>query len=240
MRARKRLDDKMALKQILAWTFLAASPCLLAEGLERYKQVSVTNTDRAPFMPGGTIRVNDSSGHVMVEGWDQSEVEVTVVKSMPYGYNKDQATQKLDRVKVSMQRLSPTELAIATVPSHRGKVMIDYQIHVPRDSKLVIHSVSNYILVSRVSGEIEATCSRGDIVVMLPDAGQYSIDAKSKFGNVFSDFEGRSHSPHLIGDQFASTNSAPSRRIYLRVRSGGITIKGLPAIADVTMQGGAK
>ena len=72
--------------------------------------------------------------------------------------------------------------------------MIDYQIHVPRDSKLVIHSVSNYILVSHVSGEIEATCSRGDIVVMLPDAGPYSIDAKSKFGNVLSDFEGRSHS----------------------------------------------
>ena len=71
--------------------------------------------------PGGTIRVNDSSGHVMVEGWDQSEVEITVVKSMPYGYDKDQATQKLDRVKVSMQRVSPTELAISTLPESSGE-----------------------------------------------------------------------------------------------------------------------
>ena len=84
----------MAPKQLLAWTLLAASPCLLAEGPERYRQVSVTNTDRTTFAPGGTIRVNDSSGHVMVEGWDQNEVEVTVVKSMPYGYNKEQAGEE--------------------------------------------------------------------------------------------------------------------------------------------------
>lgn len=237
MHARKRLDDKMAPKQFLAWTLLAASPCLLAEGGDKYRQVSVTNTDRTALAPGGTIRVNDSSGHVMVEGWDQNEVEVTVVKSMPYGYDKNRASQQLDRVKVSMQRVSPTELAITTLPSHRGKVMIDYQIHVPRDSKLVIHSVSNYIFVSRVSGEIEATCRRGDIVVMLPDAGPYSIDAKTKLGNVFSDFEGHSHSLHLVGDQFASTGTAPSRRIYLRVGSGGISIKGLPAVAEVRAPG---
>src|SRR5580704_8258830 len=127
----------MTLKPILAWTLLAASPCLLAEGPEKYRQTVVTSTDRMSFAPGGTIRVNDSSGHVMVEGWDQAEVEITVVKSMPYGFDKDRATQQLDRVKVNTERVSPTELAISTLPSHRGKVVVDYQIHVPRNSKLV-------------------------------------------------------------------------------------------------------
>jgi hypothetical protein len=226
----------LKLKWILAWTLLSASPCLHAEGPEKYRQVSVTNTDRINFAPGGTIRVNDSSGHVMVDGWDQNEVEITVIKSMPYGFDQDRAKQQLDRVKVAMERVSPTELAISTNPTHRGEVTIDYEIHVPRDSKMVIHHVGGYVMVSHVSGDIDASVRRGDIVVMLPDAGPYTIDAKSKLGLVQSDFEGHSKLLHLIGDQFSSAPKSPSTRIYLRVGWGGITIKGLPAIAEVTKQ----
>ena len=222
----------MTTKQIFLLTVFAV-PCLLAKGPET-RQASVTSTDRMNFAPGGTIRVNGSSGHVMVEGWDQPEVEITVVKSMPYGYDKDRAAKELERVQIKSERVSPTELVISTLPNHRGKVMVDYQIHVPRDSKLVIHHVSNYVFVSHVSGEIEATCSRGEIVLMLPDAGPYSVDAITKFGTILSDFTGDAHSQYLVGERFSTANPAPARLIYLRMGLGGITIKGLPAISEVT------
>jgi hypothetical protein len=219
---------------------MALSLYLHAEGPEKYRQISVSNTERINFAPGGTIRVNDSSGHVMVEGWDQNEVEITVVKSMPYGYDKDRAQQQLNRVKVNTQRVSPTELAISTVPSHRGKVTVDYEIHVPRDSKLVIHHNGGYVLASQVSGDIEATCRRGDIIVMLPDPGPYSIDAKSKLGNVLSDYTGDTHLlRYLVGERYASPNPAPAHRIYLRVGMGGITIKQLPLKAEVPVAASA-
>ena len=223
----------MTTKQI-GVSFLLTASCLLAKGPETNRQASVTSTDRMSFAPGGTIRVNDSSGHVMVEGWDQPEVEITVVKSMPYGYDKDRAAKELEGVRINTEHVSPTELAISTVPSHRGKVVVDYQIHVPRDSRIVIHHVGGYVLVSHVSGEIEATCRRGDIVLMLPDAGPYTVDAKTKFGTILSDFGGDAHAQHLVGERFSSANPAPSRRIYLRMGFGGITIKGLPAISEVT------
>ena len=105
---------------------------------------------------------------------------------------------------------------------------------------MVIHHIGGYVLVNHVSGEIEATCRRGDIVLMLPDAGPYSVDAKTKFGTILSDFEGDAHGQHLVGERFASANQASARRIYLRMGLGGITIKGLPAISEVTAPVGAK
>jgi hypothetical protein len=223
----------MTTKQIAFLLTVCAAPGLLAKG-PATKQAAVTSTDRMSFAPGGTIRVNDSSGHVMVEGWDQSEVEITVVKSVPFGYDKDRAAKELEGVRINTEHVSPTELAISTVPSHRGKVVVDYQIHVPRDSRIVIHHIGGYVLVSHMSGEIEATCRRGDIVLMLPDAGPYSVDAKTKFGTILSDFEGDAHAQHVLGERFSSANPAGARRIYLRMGLGGITIKGLPTISEVS------
>ena len=83
-------------------------------------------------------------------------------------------------------------------------------------------------LVSRVTGEIEATSRSADIMLMLPGPGPYSIDAKSKFGSVASDFSGANHRTKLMGEQFAGANPPPARRIYLRIGFGGITIKEVP------------
>ena len=93
----------------------------------------------------------------------------------------------------------------------------------------MIHHGAGYLMVSRISGDIEASSRSGDIVLMLPDPGPYSIDAKSKFGSVSSDFAGTTHRKRLVGEQFASANPPPSHRIYLRMGLGGITIKEVPS-----------
>jgi hypothetical protein len=107
-------------------------------------------------------------------------------------------------------------------------------LRVPRDSKLVIHYGTSSVFVSDVTGDIEATYSRGDIISMLGDSGSYTIDAKSKFGTVSSDFEGTAHiSRYRLGERYATANSPSSRRIHLRMGFGGITINAMPPEASV-------
>ncbi len=223
------------MKRRLLLTMLGLSATLFADKVTTATQQQTSHSDRLDFAPGGTIRFEGSYGSLIVDGWDQPQIEVTVTKSMPYYYEKDRGAKNLERVKVSAVRKSPTEATISTVlPSHNnpfssstGSVRMDYQVHVPRDSHLVIHHGSGYVMISNVSGEIEAKASRGDIMVLESGPGPYNIDAKSTFGNVLSDFTGDDHSQHLVGERFTEANAG--QRIYLRMGFGGITIKNLQA-----------
>ncbi len=215
---------------------------------EEFKQAQVTNTERVNFAPGGLIRLNNSYGEMSVEGWDRPEVEVTIVKSTPFDYHAahpEVASQHMEAVRIVTERRSDTELAIGTILPARGGhfstllgrttkggVMLEYQIHVPRDSRLAIHHGTGSVSVSEVTGDIEATVGRGDIMIWLPpdpySAGSYSIDAKTKLGRVSSELEGAAVSQYVIGQHFTRVNPpAPPHRLYLRVGFGGITILGI-------------
>jgi hypothetical protein len=220
-------------------SLLGIAPLLFAE--EKLHQDQASTTDRMNFAPGGTIRINPSYGDLRVEGWDLPEVEITEVKSMPFDYKPeqpDEASRHLENVHIVTERKSSTEIVISTtLPTRSGlfslflphkttdSVAIEYKIHVPRNSNLVIHHGMGSVLVGDVTGNIEATCGRGDIVLMLPETGAYSFDAKSKLGAVVSDFGG---TPRLrryrLGERYAAERS-PSSEIRLRVGFGGITIK---------------
>ncbi len=215
---------------IVITTLVFGLTMLGADGINLPAQV--TTTDRVDFAPGGLIRLTTSSSNLFVEAWDRPEVEITTIKSSRHA-------RCLDDVRVVTDRRSATELAISTiVPSgnffahpwgFKCAATVEQRVNAPRDSRLVIHHGAGYVMVSRISGEIEASSRSGDIVLMLPDPGPYSIDAKSKFGNVSSDFAGTARRKHLLGEQFTGANSTPSRRIYLRIGFGGITIKEVPS-----------
>ena len=189
----------------------------------------VVATEQVDFAPGGLIRVDGSYGDLYVESWDQPRVEMTVTKLMPYDYKSEHpeiSTQHLEAVRVVAQRRSPTELEISTVHPHgRGHAGIEYEIRVPRNSRLAIRHGVGLVSISGVTGDITASGHRGDIMLWLPTSGAYSIDAKCKLGKVSSDFTGVSHSSFLVGQRFASGNAAPSQRLHLRMGFGGITIK---------------
>ena len=229
--------------------FFAALASLAAPAIraEEFKQVQVASTQRVNFAPGGLIRVDKSFGEMTVEAWDQPQVEVTVIKSMPFDYapkHPDQAAQHLEAVNIDMERRSDTELAIVTtLPArkHRyadilpaktsGSVRLEYLIHVPRNSRLAIHHGAGTVTVNDVTGDIDATVGRGDIMVWLsPDSfekGLYAIDAKVKLGRVSSELDGGTASQYLFGEHFARLNPpSPSYRLTLRMGFGGITILG--------------
>jgi hypothetical protein len=214
---------------------------MLVFGLQLFAQdgskqpAPVTTTDHVNFAPGGVIRLTTSSSNLFVEAWDRPEVEITTTKSSRHA-------RCLDDVRVATERRSDTELAVSTtVPSgnffarlfgRTCSAAVEQHVNAPRNSRLVIHHGAGYVLVSRISGEIEATSRSGDIVLMLPDPGPYSIDAQSKFGSVSSDFAGTAHREKLLGEQFAGANPPASRRIYLRIGFGGITIKEVPSTPE--------
>jgi hypothetical protein len=217
----------------------------------------VTKTERVSFQPGGTIHIDKSYGYLTVEGWDEPEVEVTVVKSTNRFYEperKNSVEKRFDQIRVSTEQRSEKELAISTslpartnlissiLPSrrivvtmpkhsHRG-VTVDYTVHVPRDSRLVIHHDYGYVWVSDVTGDIEVDSHTGDMIVMLADPGPYSIDARTRLGSVSSDLTGKGHKQFLVGTYFARASQAPSRRVYLRMGRGNITIKSGPPSAS--------
>jgi hypothetical protein len=215
---------------------------LPAFGDERVKpQPEVTRTEHVDFTFGGVIRLDGAYGDLFVEGWGKPEVEITVTKSMRYKYQSTQsqrAAQHMESIRIVAERRSPTELTISTMPASRHSdwapflppttkagVSLEYHVFVPHNSRLVIHQGVGNVLLRDVTGDIEATCRRGDIVLWLSGAGVYSIDARSRAGTISSDLPGATHSHYLFGQTFRSPNPAPSQRLHLRVGFGGITIK---------------
>jgi hypothetical protein len=215
----------------------------------------VSKTERVDFQPGGTIRLDNSYGYLTVEGWDEPAVEITVTKSTNRFYEpepKEKAERRFKEIGVVAERRSDKEFAISTttpvrhnfissilpqrriivtLPKHSQRgVTVEYTVHVPRDSRLVVRHDNGYVWVSDVTGDIEVRSHTGDMIVALPDPGPYSIDARTRLGSVSSDFTGqaRTLSQFLVGTHFTYASQAPSRRVYLRMGRGSITIKNGP------------
>jgi len=83
--------------------------------------------------------------------------------------------------------------------------------------------------VTDIAGDIDASGSRGDIVLMLRGPGTYSINAKTKLGTIATDFTGDTQRRfYLLGWNFTNGNTPGSHRIRVRMGYGGITVKSLP------------
>jgi hypothetical protein len=210
----------------------------------------VTSTEHVKFAPGGSIHVENSYGYLTVEGWDEPEVEIVVTKSTDHFLEPEQraqASKAFEQIRVATDRRSDKELVISTtLPDRHGfpssilpsrqivftmpkkttlGVTVDCTVHVPRDSRLAVHQDHGYVWVSDVSNDIEVKSHTGDMIVLLPDPGPYSVDARTRLGSVSSDLAGSGHKQFLVGTQFVHTTQAPSRRILLRMGRGSITIK---------------
>ena len=215
-----------------------------------HQSFAVTSVERVPFSPGGAIALNNSYGHLTVEGWDEPEVEITVTRSSSRFYppeSEEEAERGFDRVRVAAERRSDKELAITTTLPLRGGlpfslfpsgrflvtmpkashigVMLQYTVHAPRDSRIVIHHDFGYVWVSDITGDIEVDSHTGDMIVTLPDPGPYSIDARTGMGSISSDLMGRGNKRYIVGSHFVHAAQSPSKRVVLRMGRGSITLK---------------
>jgi hypothetical protein len=234
----------MVTKLMTKWQ-LATGLCVLTAGLAlpaengAKDQVRVTKTERLDFQSGGTIRINNAHADLNVEGWDRPEVEITVNKSTQGLYTSKEAEgarKRLDLIAVKVDRKSPTDLTLSTTFPRRtlsrlnrgaSDLILEYQVHVPRDSHLIVHHGTGAVLITGVNGDMDASVGTGDIVLLIPGSEQYSIDAKAGLGTVDSDF-GASAGHRLAGRQLAFAPASPKHKAVLRVGVGGISVKEMP------------
>ena len=103
-----------------------------------------------------------------------------------------------------------------------GDFNLDYRVKVPRNAKLEIRHGVGDVIVTGVSGDIDATVKSGDIVVQLPRGEKYAIDAKTAVGTGYSDVDGKQGSADVVGQKL---EGGSGRRVRLRVSVGGISIQ---------------
>src|SRR5579864_1297298 len=165
------------------------------------KKIRLTDTQHFDFAPGGVITLDDSSGEVVVKGWDRPEVEITTVRATQKHYPPERqaaARTELERIRITASKRGDHELVISTIfPSRslfkrplRGKsnLQLEYHIQAPQQSKLVIHHDEGEVRVINLRGDLEITNHICQIELQLPETDEYTIDAKSRIGDVSSEF----------------------------------------------------
>jgi hypothetical protein len=144
----------------------------------------------------------------------------------------------MDLIRVVTERRTGNELAITTIlasrhgdwapplpPATTAGVTMEYQIYAPANTKLVIHHGAGVVLLSNMAADMDVTVSRGDIMLLLPDSGKYSVDARTRLGVVASDLPGVSLNRYGLGQRFTGGNEGPLTNLRLRTGFGGITLK---------------
>lgn len=231
----------LCLTAMVLTTVLASLPARAATVENPGKQtVHANKTDKVDFAPGGTIRITGAHGDLNIEGWDRPEVEVTVDKSTLSLYsskNSAEGSKQLDLISVKLERKSATELDISTrfpprtlTRLRRGKsnVVMQYQIHVPKNSNLVVRNDMGAVVITRVAGDLDARVGVGDVLLVLPTSEGYSVDAKTVIGSIDSDVGGAAPRDGVTGRKLAFAPPAARHRIYVRADTGGINIQAIP------------
>jgi hypothetical protein len=211
--------------------------CLLFADDEVKQKVQVTHTETVALPAGGQLRLVNSIGELTVEGWDRPDVEITTIRSTSAEYasrDREKASRELDRVKVSVAPQG-ADLVITTVYPRRRRLSparllgpatgfdLEYRIKAPRTAALAVDHATGEVHVTDMTADIRATVRDGLITLNLPQAGLYDIDAKSKIGEVISEFPGHRERKRLFGHQFFQGTPAP-HKLYLRVGFGDIII----------------
>lgn len=214
--------------RVLAVVGFGTSGLLLAAD-EPKQKVQVSKTERMDFPSGGALRLTKSSGVLTVEAWDRPDVEITTIKSTKAendAREREKATHALDAVRVAAERRGD-ELVITTFPRHWtfSRFDLEYRIKAPGAAKIIADHDVGDVNIDGLAGDIHVTLLQGEIMLHLPQEGRYSINARSDFGNVNSDFPGPEQRRWwLIGHRIASENSPAANKLDLKVGFGDIVI----------------
>ena len=196
-----------------------------------------SKTERIDFPTGGQLSLKNSTGDLTIQGWERRDVELTTTLSTKDPFDardRDKALKELDLVHVTTERHG-NELVIQTDFPKYGRFKpllgaktrfdISYHVNVPSKAGVSIEHGSGYVGIDGITGDIHVTASQGEITVRLPEQGQYAIDAKSKLGDVISDFGGRTERKMwFLGKQVTGEATGAAQKIFLRAGYGDIII----------------
>jgi hypothetical protein len=202
------------------------------------QKFQLKDTQRLSFPPGGVLHVVDSIDELTVEGWDRPDVQITTTKTTRNFYNsedRDRAERELARLRITAERREDEVRVSAASLRRRGFPFVlffgltdfdlECRIKVPYAARVTVEHAAGEVHLENIAGDIHATVRRGGITLALPEEGQYTIDAKSSFGGVVSDFVGETkHTGWIVGNRFMQERKAGPPKVYLRVGYGDILI----------------
>jgi len=182
------------------------------------------------FKAGGFIRVENTNGSIVIEGWDRDEIHIEAVKKARAGSRKE-ATRLMEDILIDVSR-EPGELIITTELPRRGgnsfwdwifgggrSASVKYKIFVPTQSNLKIETTNGKIIVSGISGRLRLRTTNGKIMVE-EISGQ--ADAHTTNGSIIVDFDDLDEDSNM---GFYTTNGSiklylpPEARCNLRAKT---------------------
>lgn len=196
---------------------------LFASALLSAAEATVSKTDTLEFPAGGKLNIQHSNGEVTVEGWDRSEIEITIVKTEYAEKNPDKAKRNVGKVNVTSERKGDGILITTKRPRCTG-VEVDYWIKAPRNAQVTVDHKGGEVHLDNITGPIHVTDKRGGITVNLVGDAKPSVNARSKWGTATSDFGGKESRTWILGQAFAGDSSAGSQPVYLRAGYGDIRV----------------
>ena len=133
---------------------------------------------RLELSPGGHVSVVNVQGSVLVQGWDQAEVEATVAM------RSEAPTDQLDDVQVAVEARSGAVSFHTLYPAGLDTpIRVDYRLRVPRQIRLdELSTLQGDIVVHDVDGTMEAHNLHGDIEGINVSG---SVRAHALTGNIF-------------------------------------------------------
>ena len=217
---------------------LVACCASLSWAQDQSQKVQVSKIEKAELPAGGTLRLERAAGEIWIEGWDQPKVEITtatfIKDDVPSSHGEEEK-RLIENVRVTVARYG-TELIVRTeyphhfalpvvpYPGKGRKLDLEYHIRVPRTAAIAVDSHAAELHVDDVTGNVTASVGDGLIALRLP-SDRLSIDAKSDFGGVDSDFGGHERRRFwLIGHEFRNRDAGASQNLHLRVGYGDIVI----------------
>ena len=120
-------------------------------------QTTITKT--YPLAPGGSFELHNISGDITVEGWDEQQAEVTIIK-------RGGSPQARDALRIVREQ-SANRLAFSTTPEMRagGVEEVRYEVKLPRNLRElgVVSNNSNVELADMKAASVSITVQRGNI-----------------------------------------------------------------------------
>jgi DUF4097 and DUF4098 domain-containing protein YvlB len=133
-----------------------------------------------PLRSGAAVSLKNVSGDIMVEGWDEEQAEVKVIKS-------GGSPQDRDALRI-IQTSAPNRLTLETPLVSDTNVEVQYQIKLPRNvAAVAISSLNSEIKLSEINGSVAIDLQKGSIE--LHDIGGL-IKAKTIKGDIKAELAG--------------------------------------------------
>jgi hypothetical protein len=137
-------------------------------------QTTITKT--YPLAQGGSFELHNISGDITVEGWDEQQAEVKIIK-------RGGSPEARDALKIVREQTAD-RLAINTTPEMRagGVEEVRYEVKLPRNLREleIVSNNSNVVLVNANAASVSVVVQRGNI--KLEDVSG-TINSRTTKGN---------------------------------------------------------